>query len=143
MNQPRDVKGEIVRQWVSKAELDFKAARSLFFQDEPLFYPSCFHAQQAVEKYFKAYLTWKQIEFSKTHDLAELLDLIEKEDAALARMLSDAPKLTPFGVEVRYPGDIPEPTARETREAVEIAEKIRSTILSILGSTFRALMDEK
>lgn len=36
-----------------------------------------FHCQQAAEKYLKAFLTWHQVAFSKTHDLQELLDIVE------------------------------------------------------------------
>jgi hypothetical protein len=41
-------------------------------------------------------------------------------------------ELTSYGVEVRYPGDIPEITADEAAEAVELAEKVREAILSAL-----------
>src|SRR5688500_18217496 len=35
-----------------------------------------FHAQQAVEKLFKAVLAARSIHFRRTHDLVELIDLI-------------------------------------------------------------------
>ena len=49
-----------------KADLDFKAAVRLS-ADAEFREVVGFHAQQAVEKYLKALLTQRQIEFPKTH----------------------------------------------------------------------------
>ena len=48
--------------------------------------------------------------------------------------------LTPYGVEVRYPSDIPEPSQRETEEALSLAKKVRDAVASRLKETssFRA-----
>ncbi|MFM2058025.1 MAG: hypothetical protein RLY71_2410 [Pseudomonadota bacterium] len=61
-----------------------------------------FHAQQAVEKYLKAVLALHAVAFRRTHDLAELLDVLD--DAGLpspphAQVLDE---LNPFAVEARY-----------------------------------------
>jgi len=37
--------------------------------------------------------------------------------------------LTGYAVEVRYPGEFPEPSLEETKEAIEIAEKVRNFVL--------------
>ena len=132
MKPPEEVERELVRQWLGKAEQDLKAAESLLSQERPLLYPSCFHSQQDAEKYIKAYLTWHQVEFPKTHDFDELLDLIGRADKTLAERLGDTPLLTPYGVEIRYPSDIPEPTPTEAKEALELAKKVRDTILPLL-----------
>jgi len=52
-------------------------------------------------------LTFNQIEFPKTHDLGALLDLVSPVDEPLAESLNDILLLNPYGVEVRYPGDMP------------------------------------
>lgn len=70
--------------------------------------PSAFHSQQAVEKFLKAYLVRYQIEFRKTHDLGELLDLAASVDPSLLDELGECVWLTPYGVEYRYPGQYPE-----------------------------------
>jgi len=126
------VKRELVRQWIDKADQDLRAAESLISGDSPLLYPSGFHSQQAAEKYIKAILTWHQVEFPKTHDFDELLELVSKVDKALAEQLGDTPLLTPYGVEVRYPGDIPEPTLTDAEEALELAKRVRDTVLPLL-----------
>lgn len=71
MRPPEEVKKEIVRQWLARAEQDMKASEALLAAEPPFLYPSCFHAQQASEKYLKALLTWHQIEFPKTHAIEQ------------------------------------------------------------------------
>jgi len=132
MRPPEEVKKEIVRQWLAKAEQDMEAAQALFSEKRRLLFPSCFHSQQAAEKYIKAYLTWHQTEFPKTHVLGELLDLMGETDDALAKSLSSVTLLNPYGVEVRYPGDIPEPTFAQAEEALRLARATRDAILQSL-----------
>ena len=106
----------------------------LLSEQTSLLNPSCFHSQQAAEKYMKAFLTWRQVEFPKTHILGELLDLINQADQPLAASMSAATALNPYGVEVRYPGDIPEPTRAEADAALCLARLVRDAILEALPS---------
>jgi HEPN domain-containing protein len=87
-----------------------------------------FHCQQAVEKYLKAFLIWRQIEFPKTHDIAKLLDLVATANAVLAESLRDAEALTPFGVDLRYPSDAPEFLPGAETQAVEMAHRVRDAV---------------
>ncbi|GAB4253092.1 MAG: hypothetical protein Kow00129_14010 [Thermoleophilia bacterium] len=124
MRQPEEeVIRKIVSEWIYKADQDITSAQALLLQDPPLLYPSCFHSEQAAEKYLKAYLTRRQVEFPKTHSIREILSLVRPVDEDLAAELLPATTLTPYGVEVRYPGDIPEPTLTETKEALELAKR--------------------
>ena len=123
---------KIVSEWVYKADLDIKSAEALLEQDPPLLYPSCFHSQQTVEKYLKAYLTLKQVEFPKTHSIRELLNLVKKANDELAAILVHATVLTPYSVEVRYPGDMSEPTKQDTEEALELARMVRRAVKKLL-----------
>jgi HEPN domain-containing protein len=123
---------KITGEWLNKADLDVRSAEALLAQDPPLLYPSCFHAQQAAEKYLKAFLTRRQVEFPKTHNIRELLNLVKTVDEELASALQPATALTPYGVEVRYPGDVPEPTLEETRKAVKLAIKVRDAVCKAL-----------
>lgn len=132
MRPPDEVKREIVRQWVAKAEQDIKASEALLEAEPPFLYPSCFHAQQAAEKYLKALLTWHQIEFPKTHSIEQLLDLARQADAETAASLRDAAVLSPYGVDIRYPGEQPEPNLEETQQAVELARKVRNSVMNAL-----------
>lgn len=49
--------------------------------------------------------------------------------------IMEAADLTHYGVEVRYPGDMPEPEEQETLEAIKIAEKVRDTIVAAINNT--------
>jgi len=57
------------RRWVQRAQDDTRAAEICA---AALPGTALFHCQQAAEKYLKAYLTWNQQAFRKTHLLAEL-----------------------------------------------------------------------
>lgn len=87
-----------------------------------------FHAQQAAEKFFKAFLVQHQIEFPKTHDLEQLIELIAQVNKPLAVSLQSVTALNPLGVEVRYPGDVPAMSREEAENAVHLASSVREAI---------------
>ncbi len=62
----------------------------------------CFHAQQAVEKYLKAVLFTRQIEFRRTHNLIELTGLLRNAGMNTPIPDSDLERLNPYAVEFRY-----------------------------------------
>ena len=126
------VRRRLVGQWVYKADQDIRAAESLLADEPPLLYPSCFHSQQAAEKYLKALLTSRAVEFPKTHVIGELLDLLATVDRPTAELLAEATALNPYGVEVRYPGDLPEPDAEEGTAALALAEAVRDAVMCAL-----------
>jgi len=132
MKPPDVIRREFVQQWVSRAEEDLAAARQLLSSVPVLPRPIGFHAQQATEKYLKAYLVWKQIDFPKTHNIANLLDLLSEADKSLAISLDAASVLTKYAVETRYPGDLPDIPQRDAQLAVTIAEEARERIRAAL-----------
>jgi len=122
---------ELLSQWLDKAARDLKLTRHLVSAGE---YNEavCFHAQQAAEKYIKAFLVHHQVEFPKTHDIEELLDLVETRDQNLAQSLRHTAVLSAYGVEIRYPGDLPEITDAEAEKAVALAGRVGDSILEAL-----------
>ena len=63
---------KVAREWIEKAENDLKnAAYTLKMGKDCPMDTACFHAQHCVEKYLKAFLTFKGIDFPKTHDVGE------------------------------------------------------------------------
>jgi len=137
MRPPEDVKADFVRQWLRKADADLETARHLVQARPDLCFSAAFHAQQAAEKVIKAALVWRQVEFPKTHDLDRLIGLLAAVDERLGTHLHDGRKLTPYGVDARYPGDLPEPSAAEAKAAVDIAIRIRTDVLETLPREFR------
>ena len=127
------VRSEFVQQWLDKAAGDVRAARILLTAGADLSSGAAFHAQQAAEKYLKAVLVRHQVDFPRTHDLERLVDLVRTIDSSLATVLASAAVLTPYGVEARYPADLPEPTHAEATEAFGIAEDIERAVLGHLS----------
>jgi len=132
MRPPEEVKRQLVGLWLAKAAQDMNVCEALLSAEPPFLYPACFHAQQAAEKYLKALLTWHQIEFPKTHAIEQLLELAGRADPDIPSRLGEAAALTPYGVDIRYPGDQPEPDLEETRKAVELARKVRDAVTGLL-----------
>ncbi len=128
MKPPEEAKRELVRQWLQKAEDDWRLSHRLATDSESYAEATAFHAQQAVEKYLKAFLTWHQVEFPKTHDIKQLLKLVSECDSGLTQELSDAADLTAYAVEYRYPGEYPAVTVDDAAGAVAVADRVRDQI---------------
>ena len=62
---------DLVKAWLKKAENDLIAAENSV--KIKLYDIASFHAQQCAEKYLKAFLTYHEIEFEKTHAIEDLL----------------------------------------------------------------------
>lgn len=56
------------------------------------------------------------------------------EDLSVATALSGAVQLTDYGVDVRYPGDLPQLDSDDARRAVDHAVEVRDAITSRLAS---------
>ena len=84
-----------------------------------------YHAQQAAEKFMKAFLVSRQIEFPKTHDLLQLIEIIRPADDKLADALKTSAILSDYGVETRYPGDLPELSRHDATNAAALAAGVR------------------
>jgi HEPN domain-containing protein len=61
-----------------------------------------FHAQQAVEKLIKAVLALNKVVFPRTHDLENLVKLIDQNNINRPKVLDQVGDLTPYAVEFRY-----------------------------------------
>ena len=61
--------------WFKKAEGDLIIISSVISLNDAPYDLCCFHAQQASEKYLKAYLISVNKDFPKIHDLFKLLHI--------------------------------------------------------------------
>jgi HEPN domain-containing protein len=91
-----------------------------------------FHAQQAVEKAFKAVLSAHDRPYPWTHDLHHLMQLLAEAGLALPDHLSDARRLTPWAAEFRYGGTIHEELNRPG--TVEIVDAVMDWAVARIGS---------
>ena len=86
-----------------------------------------FHAQQAVEKALKAALVATGTPFKKTHDVVVLAGLTGAELFADLQNL-DVGVLQPWAVDGRYPGDLPDATARQAETVVSTASAVIAAV---------------
>jgi HEPN domain-containing protein len=120
-----------VREWVEKAEGDLENARLVLRAGRRC--PSetvCFHAQQCAEKYLKAYLTFRSLEFPKTHSIQNLLSLMPARERPNLTIREQA-RLSEYAIGPRYPGwsDV---SLSEARQAVALARQVRKHVRSFL-----------
>jgi HEPN domain-containing protein len=83
-----------------------------------------FHCQQAAEKLLKAALSEFGVEFRRTHDLRELMDLLADAGHSLPKTLADLDTLTPYATLFRYQG-IPAKVNLSRRTARTLVRQVR------------------
>ena len=113
-------------EWIEKAEEDYNSAKWLQESPNPVHNSICFHLQQCIEKYLKAWLQEAKIPFTKTYDLEELLKLITPTMSAWNLWQPDFKIITTYAVESRYPGD--SATDEDIKHAIQICDEVRKTI---------------
>lgn len=120
-------------QWVDKAEGDYLGATILAKnRSNKVSHLICFACQQSAEKYLKAFLVKKGIDFPKVHFLRRvLLPLCLKADPEFAVLDSLLLILDPYSVQFRYPGEIVD--RRDVRSALGAIKKVRQFVRSKLG----------
>lgn len=84
----------------------------------------CFHAQQAAEKYLKAYLISRGAQVERTHDLEFLLARCQRFDPTLGALLNDCQALSDHAVDSRYPDMLGDDAEKLARDAVEMCDRI-------------------
>ncbi len=123
---------EVAGGWVKKAENDLRTAvHTLKLGDECPTDTVCFHAQQCVEKYVKALLVSKGIDFSKTHDIEELMTrAFRRADFVLS--IENQRRLTSYATTTRYPGGYEPISLPEAQRATALARQARKVIRKLL-----------
>ncbi len=128
---------DFIKQWLFKANEDLLVVEKLTEYEIVATSSVCFHCQQAVEKFLKAFLIANGIEIRKTHNIEYLLSECTDFDNDFVEI--DPKELSDFGVDARYPGDMYIPDPNETLEykklAFEIKDLVENKIDKILRST--------
>jgi HEPN domain-containing protein len=117
------------REWLRRAHDDLRGAAAVLGADPPLLGDAAFHAQQASEKAMKAFLTWHDVPFRKTHDLDEVGELCTSVDASLAAACEAVARLTTYAWAFRYPGEPSEPDPHEVDEALGAARALYEAVV--------------
>lgn len=132
-----------VKAWLLKANSDLIAARILIERSSLVLGPAAFHCQQAAEKTLKAFLAWRSVSFEKVHSLVYLVDLCEVEDPRFASLREETESLSPYAVEIRCPGDAPDVSLAEARDALTAATAVWDFVCGLLPSDLRPSTSEE
>jgi len=123
---------EITGEWLKSAESDLILI-SKIIQEENLSHLAAFHAQQAIEKSFKAIIEEFEIGQFKTHSLENLYEKV-KDIISLTFKTDLLILLDQLYIDARYPGDmglLPEgkPSLVDVQEfyelGLELYDKVR------------------
>lgn len=125
---------DLARAWWHKGDSDLTNARMCLEANRALD-TACFHAQQAAEKYLKAFMTLNELVFPFIHNLEKLVEICAVHDPEFFAIKDIAQSLTPFAVEARYDQDF-WPDTTTVQEAVLGAERIRQFIVNKLPESF-------
>jgi HEPN domain-containing protein len=122
---------KLVNDWILLAEKDIKTA-SMIINDEFLTNIVAFHCQQAIEKYFKAYILEYDKPLLKIHDLPKLYGIIKEiKDLEIDEDLLSV--INETYLEDRYPGELgllPDgiPSNEQVHDFLEFARNIEEKI---------------
>jgi HEPN domain-containing protein len=122
------------RLWLVKAANDLRAAEIDLGAEPPLIEDALFHCQQAAEKALKAFLTFHNVTFRKTHNLEEIGEVCLTIDQSLKDMVDEAVPLTEYAWAFRYPGNILTADSTEVQTALKISRRLFCMILDRLPS---------
>jgi HEPN domain-containing protein len=131
------VLAENTRAWLEKSRADLRRVELLLSAEDPDVEDALFHCQQAAEKALKAFLTWHDQPFRKTHDLEALGRQCRAIDPTLGALLANADMLTEYAWAFRYPDSPPEPSEAEVEQARRLANDIAAAILQRLPPEVR------
>lgn len=123
------------KEWLRAAYDDILVIAKIY-QDELLSHMVAFHAQQCIEKSFKAILEDNEVEFPKIHKLLRLQTIlpisIQNTNEELMRTLDE------LYIESRYPGDfglLPhgKPTLQDAEDFYNYAQEVFKEVCTLLN----------
>ena len=118
----------LIKQWIEKAEEDYKNAEyTLTLEEDCPVTTVCFHRQQCIEKYIKALLICHSLPVPRSHDLVELYHRLASGNRPVLSEEGLA-VLNRYAVESRYPGGWEVILRSEAEDAFRIARTLRQAI---------------
>ena len=138
--KPHEAKARETREWLDKAAEDLAMARVLIDTNHSA--GALFFCQQTAEKSLKAFLTWHDRTFKRTHDVKELGVDCQAIDGTLAVLLKDAAVLSEYAWKLRYPGTAYIPEREETEAMFDIAYRVFGEVQSRLPLETRHSEDQ-
>jgi HEPN domain-containing protein len=115
---------KVVLEWLYFADADYDSALILNDSYRKHNEIICYHCQQAVEKYLKAFLCYNGVIPPKIHVLETLCALCSDFDSSFNELAKDCAYLSPFAVQARYPLEM-EITDTNTKKSLEITQRLK------------------
>ncbi len=112
------------REWLRRARSNLARALLAPTAPEILYDDLCYDAQQAAEKAVKAVLVAQPHDVPRTHNLGELLDLVQSIGIAIPVDVAEARRLTRYAVGGRYPRFGEDASPDEWRDAAALAGRV-------------------
>ena len=125
-------KEELVKEWLKLADDDLEIASMIMQSEDPAFWASAFHPQQAAEKSLKAFLAFNEYHVEKTHEIEFLIKLSMQIQPEIEKLLIAGEELSDYAVDSRYPAPKFEITRKKAEKALETARNIYEFILNAL-----------
>lgn len=120
---------EYLKNWLFRANEDINVIRYLSKAELESYQSTIsMHAQQAVEKFLKAFLVYHNVDFPRTHDVDFLLKECQKIDPGDFNI--DTGSLGVYGLKLRYPDDFYIPDKNETIKNINIALSVKKIVES-------------
>jgi len=135
----------ISAEWLKASYDDLKVIKKIIDMED-LSHIIAFHAQQSIEKSFKALLEYKNIKVPKQHDLLKLKSLLNQILVVENDDLLDT--LNELYIDSRYPGEMGlmpygRPTLEDGQEFYDFAQGMFDRICNILKINKEDITNEK
>ena len=122
--------------WLTISAEDLQSAEVLF--ERHLYRMACYHAQQSVEKVFKALLADHEVDFPRTHNILDLNNAVKKLGYPAIITDEDAVFLNSI-YRARYPSEAGllsngEPLEKDAARALKTARAVAGWIKGIARS---------
>ncbi len=115
-----------IKSWLIKAEHDLASAQRLIEIEPMILDNACFHCQQAIEKYLKAFLIYHGRDIERTHNIIFLLSECANYDAIFGSV--DPLNINAYAVQGRYPDSNLIPTAEEAKSYYTLTLQVKSLV---------------
>jgi HEPN domain-containing protein len=112
--------------WMAKAENDLMSAQRLLDILPMILDSACFHCQQAIEKYLKAFLVYNGKDIERTHNIIFLLSESSNFDPIFATI--DPLNINAYAVQGRYPDTALMPSEEEARAFYQLAIQVKKLV---------------
>jgi HEPN domain-containing protein len=120
---------EAVQAWIRRAEDELETGKILMRSERPISWVICFHMQQCVEKYLKAFLIFHGREHPRTHSIPALVELCAQLAPSFYELKEwGVRELTRYATALRYGEEPYAPDEEETQRAIAVAERVQAFV---------------